>query len=83
MKCLGEFLLVIFATLVLAMPGAHAGKIDEAQKAIQLACKKNISNAEALRFVKDLFMNCNPGAEVDIDGCNVKCLKTNTNILGS
>lgn len=57
---------------------AHAGKVEDVQAAVKSACSKDVGSADALRLVKDLFLNCTPGSKVDIEGCQVKCLKDNT-----
>ena len=63
--------------LVWASP-AFADKVDDVKKAIAEApgCNnKTVSNSDALRYVKDLFLKCTPGQEVEVDGCKVMCLK--------
>lgn len=57
---------------------AFAGKVEDVQAAIKKACSKDVANADALRLVKVLYLNCVPGQKVDADGCNVDCLKENT-----
>jgi hypothetical protein len=57
---------------------AFAGKVEDVQAAVKKACGKDVSNADALRLVKALYLSCTPGTKTDADGCQVDCLKGNT-----
>ena len=58
---------------------AKAGKIEVVQESIQKSCGKSISSDEALRLVKDLYLNCVPNSKVEIEEkCQVACLKINS-----
>lgn len=72
------FLFPVMASFLLLGGVAHAGKVEDVQGAVKTACGKDLASADALRLVKDLFLNCTPGAKVDVEGCQVKCLKDNT-----
>jgi hypothetical protein len=71
---------VTLALFVGALIGsvAHAGKVESVQEAVKKACGKDVASDEALRLVKNLFLSCTPGTKVDIDGCQVACLKENS-----
>jgi hypothetical protein len=70
-------LVAIFSTLILSTNAAHAGKVEDVQAAMKQACSKDVSSADALRLVKQLFLSCTPGQKTDVDGCSVTCLKGN------
>lgn len=53
------------------------GKAEEVQENVKKVCGKDIPADEALRLVKSLFLSCAPGQKVDINGCQVPCLKNN------
>lgn len=73
----------VLAYLLLFSGVANAGKVEDVQSAVKAACSKDLPSADALRLVKDLFLNCMPGSNVDVEGCQVKCLKDNTGaVLG-
>lgn len=63
--------------LVMTAQNAFAGKVEDVQAAIKKSCSKDVSNADALRLVKQLFLSCTPGQKTDADGCSVDCLKGN------
>ncbi|MFZ3230390.1 MAG: hypothetical protein WA160_09305 [Pseudobdellovibrio sp.] len=56
---------------------AHAGKVEDVQGAMKKDCQKDVSSADALRMVKDLFLSCTSGSKIAIEGCQVTCLKEN------
>jgi hypothetical protein len=63
---------------VIALTGpAHAGKVESVQEAIKKSCSKDVPADEALRLVKNLYLSCAPDTKVDVDGCQVDCLKKN------
>lgn len=62
----------------LLSPFAHAGKVEDVQKAVKAECSKDVDNSAALRMVKSLFLDCVPGSKVDVpDACKMTCLKQN------
>ena len=59
-------------------PFAHAGKVEDVQKAVKGECSKDVDSSAALRMVKALFLDCVPGSKVDVaDACKMSCLKQN------
>lgn len=58
-------------------PTSWGGKAEEVQESIKKVCGKDIAQDEALRLVKNLFLSCAPGQKVDINGCQVPCMKNN------
>ena len=67
-------------TLVLVgwSTSSYADKVSDAKKAINAApgCEsKALSDSDALRYVKELYIKCDKGATVDIEGCKVACQK--------
>ena len=55
------------------------GKIEVVQDTVQKTCGKSVSSDEALRWVKELFLNCVPSSKVVLEAnCTVLCLKANT-----
>lgn len=75
MKKVGIMLSLVIG---LASTSAFAGKIEQVQEAMKKACSKDVSQDDALKKVKDLFLTCVPGSKVDVDGCAVQCLKENS-----
>jgi len=69
--------LVVIGLLIGAAPAANAGKVDDVKAALKSQCSKDVADSDALRMVKELYMNCTPDTKVDIDGCKVTCLKAN------
>lgn len=68
--------LVIALALLAWNSPSYADKVDDVKKAINSAAgceKKAIADSDALRYVKDLFIKCEKGSDVDIEGCKVKC----------
>lgn len=77
MKKTRNWLLLALAVLSYAIP-SHADKVDEVKMAVKKApgCEsKELSSVDTLKYVKMLYMQCNTGDTVDVDGCKVKCLK--------
>lgn len=68
---------LLMATAMVASLNAHAGKVEDVQAAVKKSCGKDVNSSDALRLVKDLFLSCTPGAKVDVEGCQVGCLKEN------
>lgn len=68
---------LLFVVLFLTGSVTFAGKVEDIQGAVKTQCKKELSSADALKLVKNLFMSCTSGSDVDVDGCKVKCLKAN------
>jgi hypothetical protein len=53
-------------------------KIELVQDTVQKTCGKSVSSDEALRLVKELFLNCIPSSKVVLEAnCAVLCLKQN------
>lgn len=65
------------ACLMLMGSQAFAGKVEDVQSQMKKDCSKDVSSADALRLVKDLFLGCTPGTKVAVEGCQVNCLKEN------
>lgn len=63
--------------LTMTCSTSWAGKAEEVQENIKKVCGKEIAQDEALRLVKNLFLSCAPGQKVDINGCQVPCMKNN------
>lgn len=72
-----RFFLVTSASLLLMGSLAHAGKVEDVQGQMKKDCSKDVSSADALRLVKDLFLSCTPNTKVAVEGCQVSCLKEN------
>lgn len=66
-----------FLAVTIVIQPSFAGKVEDVQAAVKAACAKDLPSADALRLVKDLFLSCTPGTQVDAGGCQVKCLKEN------
>ena len=67
---------VLFMGLACLIPRpCSAGIIQEVQVAVRSACKKELNDEDALRLVKDLYLFCVAGQNVEIDNCNVPCMK--------
>lgn len=73
-----RYLIVTSAVFMLMGSLAYAGKVEDVQGAMKKDCGKDVSNADALRMVKDLFLSCTPNSKVDVEGCKVSCLKENS-----
>ena len=75
MKTHGRVLFLI-SLLFLTSTGFAGGRVQKVQEEVKKQCNKDISESDALRLAKALFI-CTPGQNVDVDGCQVKCLKDN------
>jgi len=69
--------LVALAVVALASP-AFAGKADDIASSAKSNCGKEVTKAQALKLIKKVFLTCKSGSQVDIGGCQIKCLKENT-----
>lgn len=68
------FKLALPLIVLAAWSTAHAGKVEDVQAEVKKSCGKDISSEDALRYVKDLYLNCK-GGTVDLEGgCKAKCL---------
>jgi len=79
MKATSSALLIgalVFASLV---SKAEDDKIGTIKKAVAAACGgKSVDDSEAkTRYLKELYVKCNSGDKVDMDGCKISCLKGN------
>ena len=73
-------LIIMAIPFMVALSGqnAFAGKVEDVQAAVKKSCSKDVASDEALRLVKNLYLSCTPGAQVELDGgCKVPCLKDN------
>lgn len=70
-------IIVTAAALLAYAPASFAAdKADAVKSAVASACGgKTVASSDVPRLVKQLFVSCDAGADVDIDGCKVKCLK--------
>lgn len=69
---------MIYVSILIAAffgSSAHAGKVEDVQAAMKKSCSKDVPTDEALRLVKNLYLTCDSGSKVDVDGCKVDCLK--------
>ncbi|MFS4458497.1 hypothetical protein [Bdellovibrio sp. HCB2-146] len=73
-------IIMVAAILPIMLTGkmAFAGKVEDVQSEVKKACGKDLSKDDALKQVKSLFLSCVPGDKVDVDGCKVSCLKSNS-----
>ena len=68
---------LLISSLLFVSGSAYAGgRVQKVQEEVKKQCNKDISESDALRLAKALFI-CTPGQNVDVDGCQVKCLKDN------
>lgn len=70
-------ILIVSAVLALSTP-AFAGKADDIAGAAKAGCGKEVTKAQALKLIKKVFLTCKSGSQVDIGGCQIKCMKENT-----
>lgn len=77
MKATSSALLIgalVFASLVTHAEDDKIGTITAAVK----SCPKPPDASEIkTRYLKELYIKCNAGDTVDMDGCKLKCLKGN------
>jgi len=70
-------LLAAIINIFLATQPARAGKAEDIQAEVKKVCGKDMSSADALRHVKDLFLGCTEGTKVDVEaGCTLNCMKS-------
>ena len=73
---MNKVMLVAFV-VALSSP-AFAGKADDIAAAAKNNCGKSVNKSQALKLIKKVFLTCKSGSQVDIGGCQIKCLKENT-----
>lgn len=81
---LKKFLVGLVAIIGYSLP-SFADKVEDVKVAVKKApgCEsKELSNADALRLVKLLYMQCNAGDSVDAEGCKVPCMKDTGSVVG-
>jgi hypothetical protein len=73
---------VLFAAF-LVLPGqANAGKVDNVKNAVKEACNRDVPAESVLSAVVRAY-DCEPGHDVTIAGCKIKCLKNaDGNVVG-
>jgi len=78
-----RLLKVIVVLALLAWPGrASAGKVDNVKNAVRDACKQEIPIESMVTAVVRAY-DCEPGQDVTIAGCKIKCLKSaGGNVVG-
>ncbi|UOF01393.1 hypothetical protein [Bdellovibrio reynosensis] len=75
---------MIFVLSILFFPlsFANPGKIETVKEVLMAECNMSVTDEEALRHIRQLYLSCIPDSEVDIrEGCTVKCLKTSPGMV--
>lgn len=75
---------MIFLLSILFFPlsFANGGKIETVKEVLVAQCNITISDEEALRYIRLLYLSCIPDSEVDLrDNCSVRCLKTSPGMV--
>lgn len=67
-------LLLALGSVILAAPCAFAGKVDDVKKAVKEKCNADLADADTVDAVLKAY-DCNPGADVKVGSCTIKCLK--------
>lgn len=68
--------LATLALFALCNP-AFAGKAEDITIAAKESCGKEVTKAQAMTLMKQVFLTCKSGSSVDIGGCQIKCMKEN------
>jgi hypothetical protein len=78
-----RLLKVVVPLALLALPGrASAGKVENVKSAVREACKREIPIESVVNAVVRAY-DCEPGQDVTIAGCKIKCLKgADGNVVG-
>lgn len=74
-----RILLCTLITLLISGP-LFASKMQRIQDAVKTKCSKDLPKPAAMKAVKAVFNSCVPGTEVNVDGCSIKCLKSNDGV---
>lgn len=76
------FLIVPLLMLLGRVSVGNDGKVETVKEVLLRDCKMKVSDEEALRYVRDLFLVCIPRSKVTIkDNCVVRCLKPNPGVV--
>ena len=69
---------LLVAAVLCFSTAVYASKANDIASAAQESCGKEISKSQALKLIKKVFLTCKSGSQVDIGGCQIKCMKENT-----